>query len=40
MSVILIMADVSTTVPTYQEAISVSAGKDMKLITMEETVQV
>ena len=40
MSVILIMVDVNTTVPTHKEAINVSVGKDMKLITMEETVQV
>ena len=40
MSVILIMVDVNTTVPTHKEAINVSVGKDMKLITMKETVQV
>ena len=40
MSVILIMVDVITTVSTHKEAISVSVMKDMKLITMEQTVQV
>ena len=40
MSAMFIMVDVSKTVPTHQEAISVNVGKDMKLITMEETAQV